>query len=117
MGCKLCRFQTSVTAGTIFDGARMPLVKLYWMIYHMAMDKVGVSLAEMQRLLDIKQYRTAWLMAHKIRKAMADRDAGYSLAGLVEMDDSKHTNRVCFNPPIAFMLQPEPLRAELPCQL
>jgi hypothetical protein len=28
------------------------------------------------------------LMAHKIRKAMADRDAGYSLAGLVEMDES-----------------------------
>jgi hypothetical protein len=54
----------------------------------MAMDKVGVSVAEMQRLLDIRQYRTAWLMSHKIRKAMADRDAGYRLAGLVEMDDS-----------------------------
>ena len=27
-------------------------------------------------------------MGHKIRKAMADRDAGYSLAGLVEMDGS-----------------------------
>jgi predicted RNA-binding Zn-ribbon protein involved in translation (DUF1610 family) len=86
--CKNCRFQTSVTAGTIFHGTRTPLVKWYWMIYHMAMDKVGVSIAEMQRLLDIKQYRTAWLMAHKIRKAMSDRDAQYSLAGLVEMDDS-----------------------------
>jgi len=54
----------------------------------MAMDKVGVSLAEMQRILQIKQYRTAWLMAHKIRKAMADRDGRYTLAGLVEMDGS-----------------------------
>lgn len=86
--CKNCRFQTSVIAGTIFHGTRTPLVKWYWMIYHMAMDKVGVSISEMQRLLDIKQYRTAWLMAHKIRKAMSDRDAQYSLAGLVEMDDS-----------------------------
>ena len=86
--CKACRFQTSIIAGTIFHGTRTPLVKWYWMIYHMAMDKVGVSIAEMQRLLDIKEYRTAWLMAHKIRKAMADRDAQYSLAGLVEMDDS-----------------------------
>jgi len=42
----------------------------------------------MQRILEIGQYRTAWLMAHKVRKAMADRDAGYSLAGLVEMDES-----------------------------
>jgi transposase-like protein len=86
--CKICRFQTSVTAGTIFHGTRTPLVKWYWLLYHMAMGKVGVSVAEMQRLLDIKQYRTAWLMAHKIRKAMADRDARYGLAGLVEMDDS-----------------------------
>src|SRR4030042_7083304 len=54
----------------------------------MGMSKVGVSIAEIKRLLDIRQYRTAWLMAHKIRKAMADRDAGYDLAGLVEMDDS-----------------------------
>lgn len=54
----------------------------------MAMDKVGVSIFEMQRLLEIKDYKTVWLMAHKVRKAMADRDAGYQLAGLVEMDES-----------------------------
>jgi len=42
----------------------------------------------MQRILEIKQYRTAWLIAHKVRKAMSDRDARHSLAGLVQMDDS-----------------------------
>lgn len=86
--CKNCRFQTSLTAGTIFHGTRISLVKWYWLLYHMAMDKVGVSIAEMQRILEIGQYKTAWLMAHKVRKAMADRDAGYSLAGLIEMDES-----------------------------
>jgi len=86
--CKSCRFQTSLAAGTIFQGTRIPLVKWYWLLYHMAMDKVGVSISEMQRILEIGQYRTAWLMAHKIRKAMADRDARYSLAGLIEMDES-----------------------------
>jgi hypothetical protein len=54
----------------------------------MATSKVGVSIAEMQRVLEIKDYKTSWLMAHKIRKAMADRDARYRLIGLVEMDDS-----------------------------
>jgi hypothetical protein len=54
----------------------------------MAMDKVGVSISEMQRILEIKDYKTAWLMAHKVRKAMSDRDAMYSLAGLIEMDES-----------------------------
>jgi hypothetical protein len=52
------------------------------------MDKVGVSISEMQRILAIRDYKTAWLMAHKIRKAMADRDAQYGLAGLIELDDS-----------------------------
>ena len=63
-------------------------MKWYWLLYHMAMDKVGVSISEMQRILEISQYRTAWLMAHKVRKAMADRDARYGLAGLIEMDES-----------------------------
>ena len=86
--CKRCRAKISLTAGTIFHKTRTPLIKWYWLIYHMAMDKVGVSVSEMQRILEIKDYKTAWLMAHKVRKAMSDRDARYSLAGLVEMDDS-----------------------------
>jgi len=41
----------------------------------------------MQRMLDIKSYKTVWLMGHKIRKEMADRDGAYQLAGIIEMDD------------------------------
>ena len=86
--CKKCRTEVSLTAGTIFQKTRTPLIKWYWIIYHMAMDKVGVSIAEMQRILDIRDYKTAWLMAHKVRKAMEERDSRYSLAGLVEIDDA-----------------------------
>lgn len=86
--CRNCHLQTSVTAGTIFHKTRVPLLKWYWLIYHMAMAKVGVSISEMQRILGIGQYRTAWLMAHKIRQAMVKRDEQYGLAGLVEMDES-----------------------------
>jgi transposase-like protein len=88
LDCKSCRAKISLTTGTIFHKTRTPLLKWYWLIYHMAMAKVGVSICEMQRILEIRDYKTAWLMAHKVRKAMADRDAGYSLAGLVEMDES-----------------------------
>jgi len=88
LDCKSCRAKISLTTGTIFHKTRTPLVKWYWLIYHMAMAKVGVSISEMQRILEIRDYKTAWLMAHKVRKAMADRDAMYSLAGLVEMDES-----------------------------
>ena len=86
--CRNCRLQTSLTAGTIFHKTRVPLLKWYWLIYHMAMAKVVVSVFEMQRLLGVGCYETAWLMAHKVRSAMTVRDERYSLAGLVEMDET-----------------------------
>ncbi len=88
LDCKRCRAKISLTAGTIFHKTRTPLVKWYWLIYHMAMKKVGVSISEMQRELEIKDYKTAWLMAHKVRAAMAERTVRYSLAGLIKMDYS-----------------------------
>lgn len=86
--CKGCRYQVSATAGTIFHKTKIPLRKWFWFIFLMSSQKTGVSIQGLQRLLGIKSYRTAWSMAHKVRKAMADRDASYQLANLVEMDDS-----------------------------
>lgn len=86
--CKGCRYQASATAGTIFHRTKIPLRKWFWFIFLISSQKTGVSIQGLQRLLGIKSYRTAWTMAHKVRKAMADRDASYQLANLVEMDDS-----------------------------
>jgi transposase-like protein len=86
--CKACRYQASITAGTIFHKTKTPLLKWFWLIFRIATSKTGVSISEMQRELEIKDYKTIWVMAHKIRKAMADRDAHYTLAGLVEIDES-----------------------------
>ena len=86
--CIQCHYQVSLTAGTIFHKTKTPLLKWFWLIYRMATSKTGVSIAEMRRELEINDYKTIWVMAHKIRKAMADRDANYKLAGLVEIDES-----------------------------
>ena len=86
--CGSCRHQVSLTAGTIFHKTRTPLMKWFMLIYRMATSKTGVSINEMRRELEIKDYKTVWTMAHKVRKAMADRDAKYTLAGLVEVDES-----------------------------
>lgn len=86
--CQSCGYQASVTAGTIFHRTKVPLRKWYWLIYRMAISKTGVSIAEMGRELAIQDYKTIWVMAHKVREAMAQRDARYRLAGLVEMDES-----------------------------
>jgi hypothetical protein len=64
------------------------LSKWFWLIWLMGRQKSGISMLSLQRMLEIKSYKTVWTMGHKIRKAMADRDANYKLAGLMEMDDT-----------------------------
>lgn len=86
--CLNCSYQASVTAGTIFHKTKTPLIKWFWLIFRMSTSQTGVSIAEMQRELDIKDYKTIWTMAHKVRKAMSDRDAQYKLSGLIEVDES-----------------------------
>jgi transposase-like protein len=86
--CKTCRYQASVTAGTVFHGTRVPLRYWFWMIFLMSRNKAGYSMLGIQKLLGIGQYRTVWMMGHKIRRAMAERNQRYQLSGLVEMDDA-----------------------------
>ena len=54
----------------------------------MGRQKSGISVLALQRMLEIKSYKTVWTMGHKIRQALATRDANYQLAGLIEMDDT-----------------------------
>jgi hypothetical protein len=58
------------------------------LIFRMATSKAGVSINEMKRELEINDYKTVWVMSHKVRKAVANRDSQYKLAGLVEIDGS-----------------------------
>ncbi|MFB6367929.1 IS1595 family transposase [Paenibacillus elgii] len=85
--CTRCKHQASVTAGTIMHKSHTPLLTWFWAIFLVAHDKRGVSAVFLSRELEIS-YPTAWLLLHKIRKAMGDRDAHYQLAGLVELDDA-----------------------------
>ncbi|MBF0553422.1 MAG: transposase [Nitrospirae bacterium] len=84
--CQNCRHQASLTAGTIFHKTRVPLYKWYWLMYRMLVDEG--SYREMQKILDIKKYKTVWLMAHKIHAAMDDRPEMDSLAGIIGLDES-----------------------------
>jgi ribosomal protein L37AE/L43A len=85
--CKRCRHQVSVTAGTMFHRTRTPLRQWFWAIFLTARDKRGHSALQLSRELGVP-YPRAWLMLHKIRAAMAQRDATYQLGGVVEMDEA-----------------------------
>jgi len=84
--CTGCGYQGSVTAGTIFHQTRTPLTSWFWAIHRMSQDKKGISALQLSKEIHVS-YPTAWLMQHKIRKAMADRDQGYQLKGLIEVDE------------------------------
>jgi transposase-like protein len=68
--CNSCRTKFSVTMGTIFERSHIPLSK--WMLGFrlMAASKKGISALQLQRSLDLKSYKSAWFMAHRIREAM-----------------------------------------------
>jgi transposase-like protein/transcription elongation factor Elf1 len=85
--CKNCRHQTSVTAQTLFHRTHVPLRKWFWAIYLVGSDKRGCSAKRLETMLDVN-YVTAWLMVHKIRKAMEDRETRYQLGQVVEMDEA-----------------------------
>jgi transposase-like protein len=56
-------------------------------IYIMCNAKKGVSALQLQRMLDIKSYKSAWFMCHRIRYAMTQPPLVDKLKGIVEADE------------------------------
>ena len=85
--CRGCRFQASVTAGTIFDKTRTPLRVWLAGAWYVTNQKHGANALGLQRVLGLGSYQTAWTMLHRFRQAMVrpDRDR---LRGLVEVDET-----------------------------
>jgi transposase-like protein len=83
--CKACGKQFSVTSGTIFHGRKLPM-REYLMAVALFVNGVkGKSALQLGRDLDVS-YKTAYVLAHKLREAMgADQDKGVA-KGEVEVD-------------------------------
>jgi len=67
--CDSCRYQFSVTAGTIFHDTHLPLVKWFAATYLMCESRKGISANQVKRMLGIS-YKSAWYLCHRIRDAM-----------------------------------------------
>jgi transposase-like protein/predicted RNA-binding protein YlxR (DUF448 family) len=84
--CKACAHQFSVTSGTIFASRKMDFVDLLAAICIIVNASKGVSMIQLSRDLDC-QYKTAFVLAHKLREAMAQEvQTGEVLSGHVEID-------------------------------
>src|ERR671927_1067217 len=86
--CNRCKKQVRLTAGTVFQDTKLPLTTWFAAIYHLTQSKGGISSIELGRRLGVRQ-QTAWLMKHKLMRAMATREAAKpKLEGRVEVDDA-----------------------------
>ena len=83
--CRDCKHTFSVTSGTLFAFHKLPL-KIYLAAVAIYCNAVkGMSALQLSRDLDV-QYKTAFVLSHKIRESlMAQRDES-ELDGEVEMD-------------------------------
>jgi transposase-like protein len=85
--CDSCRYQFSVTAGTMFQDSHISLTKWFAAIYLMMESKKGMSANQLKRTLHVG-YQTAWFLCHRIRKAIEEAKQKPKLTGTVEVDET-----------------------------
>ncbi len=83
--CKACRHQFSVTSGTIFASHKRPIRDYLLAIAIFVNGAKGHSALQLSRDLDC-QYKTAFVLAHKIREALGATDKDAKVSGEVEID-------------------------------
>lgn len=83
--CKACRYRFSVTAGTIFQDRKRPVRDYLLAIAIFANGAKGHSALQLSRDLACS-YKSAFVLAHKIREALALENAAAELSGTVEID-------------------------------
>lgn len=85
--CASCGHNQSVTARTIYEGTRKPLIKWFRMMWLITCQKTGVSALDLQQALGLGMYFTAWTWLHKLRRAMV-RPGRDRLCGTIEVDET-----------------------------
>jgi len=85
--CAGCRYEGSVTAGTVFQDSHLPLTTWFRAMWQVTSQKHGVSALGLQRVLGLGSYKTAWALLHKLRRAMV-RPGRERLGGVVEVDET-----------------------------
>lgn len=83
--CAACQRQFSVTSGTIFASHKLSFVDLLAAICLFVNALKGISALQLSRDLKV-QYKTAFVLAHKLREALAAETAGHMLGNVVEVD-------------------------------
>jgi transposase-like protein len=82
--CTACKLQFSLTSKTIFASRKLSIRNILSAIAIFMNGAKGHSALQLSRELDV-QYKTAFVLTHKIREAMASQ-LPTALSGVVEID-------------------------------
>ncbi len=88
--CSDCKYQFTVTAGTIFNDSHLPLETWFFAVVLLVEARKGMSANQLRRTLwgqHKGSYKTAWYLFHRIRAAMSAAERPM-LEGTVEMDET-----------------------------
>lgn len=83
--CAACKHQFSVTSGTTFASRKLPIGTYLLAIAIFVNGAKGHSALQLSRDLDV-QYKTAFVLSHKLREAIAADAATHTASGEVEVD-------------------------------
>jgi transposase-like protein len=95
--CRGCKYQFSVTAGTIVGDSHLPLTVWFYATALFVEAKKSMSALQLARTIGVT-HKTAWYLWHRIRRAMLDTNPK-PLHGVVEVDETyiggkrKHVGR------------------------
>ena len=78
--CKACRQDFSITSGTLFAWHKLPLRTYLLAVAAFCNEVKGHSMLAFSRDLDV-QYKTAFVLAHKLREAMASSTKALRIGG------------------------------------
>jgi len=78
--CKACRGDFSITSGTLFAWHKLPLRTYLLTVAGFCNEVKGKSMLAFSRELDV-QYKTAFVLAHKLREAVASSVKGLQIGG------------------------------------
>jgi hypothetical protein len=93
--CRACGGQFTATMGTVYEDSHIPMRKWLLATHLMNASKKGVSALQLQRMLGLGSYRSAWFMAHRIREGMSGSAGDGPLGGegqVVEADETYFHN-------------------------
>ncbi len=83
--CKGCSAQFSATSGTVFASRKLAIKDILAAVAIFANGAKGHSALQLSRDIDC-QYRTAYVLAHKLRESMTAETKDVTLSGTVEID-------------------------------